>query len=367
MQEDELLSSYISRLIHRLGCPAHTFCRQVLKDPNALKRDIDLYQNQALEEKLKPFGFNQYQPLSERLKWTRISETFVPQSPDVLNINFLGIRRLKFGQQFCPECMKQDPYFKWKWRLAIVPICTIHGIMLRDRCHHCQQPIISAKVSSFVPDLSYCSFCWKSLLVETQSVAEEDVAFIRAIEDGIKSGWFEYNDFSMYTPLFMQGFWRIIYALYGTKGRSKDVWRKLCDHFDKPYFELSKSRIYNAFKDEIPDNRLAIISLIRHMLVNWPDEMIAACESAGITKTVLDLPNSGLPFWVQEIAETRLNKNWYKISLEEFDSALDCLYRNKTPITKASVIDVLGLDNSKKLNKKELWLFRTYQKISSGF
>ena len=149
MGEDELLSSYISRLIHHLGCPAHTFCRQVLNAPNALRKDIDLYSNQAIEEKLRPFGFKHHKPLSERLKWVRVNAKFVPQSPDVLNINFLGTARLKFGQQFCPECMKQDGYFKWSWRLAIVPICTIHGVILRDRCPHCQQPIMSAKASSF--------------------------------------------------------------------------------------------------------------------------------------------------------------------------------------------------------------------------
>lgn len=222
---------------------------------------------------------------------------------------------------------------------------------------------LSNRFKPVEPDLSYCSFCWESLLVDTQSVAEEDVAFIRSIEDGIKNGWYEYNDFSMYTPLFLQGFWRIVYSFYGTKGRSKEVWKKLCVHFDKPFFELSNLRLYNAFKDEIPVNRLAIISLIRHMLVNWPDEMIAACESAGVTKTVLDLPNSGLPFWMQKIAETNLNKNWYKISLEEFDSALDCLHYYNIPITKSSVAKLLGLDISRKLNKEEARIFTVYSSI----
>jgi len=364
MQEDELLSSYISRLIHLLGCPVNTFCRQILNDPNALKRDIDLYQNQVFEEKLRPYGFSQHKPLSERLKWARVNSEFVPQCPDVLNVNFLGIKRLKFGQQFCPECLKQDRYFKWIWRLAIIPICTIHGVMLRDRCPHCQQPIISAKVSSFVPDLSYCSYCWESLLVKTRSVDEEDLLFIRSIEDGIKSGWYEYDGFSMYTPLFMQGVWRIVYAFYGTNGRSKGVWEKLCAHFNRPCFELSSLRIYNALKDEIPDKRLMVISLIRLMLINWPDEMIAACESSGITKTVLDLPNSGLPFWMQKIAETNLNKNWYKISLEEFDSALNYLYCSDSYVTKANVVNVLGLDNSKKLNKQEKRILKIYIRLN---
>ena len=227
MYEDELLSSYVARLIHLLGCPAHTFCRQVLDDPKALRRDIDLYSNSSLEQQLKPFGFKEHLPLSDRLKWTRCRETFLPQSPDVLNINIIGAVRTKYGQQFCPECFKEAVYFKWTWRLAVIPICTRHGVLLRDRCPHCHQPIMNAKVSSLVRNLGVCSSCWSSMLVETKSVSDDDANFIQRIEQAIISGWFSYEGFQMYAPLFFRGLWRIIYSIYGTKGRSKKVWKSL--------------------------------------------------------------------------------------------------------------------------------------------
>lgn len=85
---------------------------------------------------------------------------------------------------------------------------------------------------------------------------------------------------------------------------------------------------------------------------------------AKITPLVLDLPKSGMPYWLQKVAEQELSKKQREVSLEEFDSALDYLYRHEYEITKSAASMILGLDKSKKLNEMEMKLFKTYYSLS---
>jgi len=75
--------------------------------------------------------------------------------------------------------------------------------------------------------------------------------------------------------------------------------------------------------------------------------MINVSKYAKITPLVLDLPKNGMPYWLQKVAETKLNKKQKEISLEEFESALKYLYKSGHEINKSKVSKTLGLDKSK--------------------
>jgi len=288
----------------------------------------------------------------------------LPQSPHILNVNIIGAQRKKYGQQFCPECLKDSSYFRSLWRVSALPCCTIHNTLLSDRCPHCGEPVYLTRTTTVLRNLNSCSFCWNHLTTEPLNVSSEALMLIKAMKSATETGWFEFDNIKVYAPLFFKGFWRFIYAFYGTKGRRKKVWEKTCDFFELPVDHLIESRIYNSFKDEPPKKKLMIINVIQKILTDWPNTMIELSHYAKITPLVLDLPKSGMPYWLQKIAEKELNRKQREITLEEFDSALDYLYRHGHDITKAAVSTTLGLDKSKKLNPAEMRLFKAYCSLS---
>ncbi len=290
----------------------------------------------------------------------------LPQSPHILNVNIIGARRKKYGQQFCPDCLKESSYFRAAWRLSVLPCCTIHNKILLDRCPHCHEPVYLTRTTAVLTNLNSCSFCWKPLTVTPQVASNESLRLIKAIEKSINTGWFEFDNIDVYAPLFFKGFWRLIYAFYGTKGRKKKVWENTCVFFDLPSQKLLETRIYNSFKDEPPPNKLMIINVIQKMLTDWPQTMIELAKYARITPLVLDLPNSGMPYWLQKLAEKELNRKQREVSLDEFESALVYLYRHNYGINKSAVSRTLGLDKSKKLNIKQKRLFDIYYSLSKS-
>lgn len=289
----------------------------------------------------------------------------LPQSPHILNINIIGAKRKKYGQQFCVDCLQESSYFRSSWRLSAMPCCTIHNKLLSDRCPHCGEPVHLNRTTTVLKNLNSCAFCWKSLITESQDITNQDLTLIKAIKKAIDTGWFEFDNIQVYAPLFFKGFWRLIYAFYGTKGRSKKVWQRTCDFFSLTPSTLSESRIYNSFKDESPRKKLAIIIVIQKMLTDWPNTMIELSHFAKITPLVLDLPKNGMPYWLQKISERELNKKQRQITLTEFESVLKYLHRHDHEITKSAVAITLGLDKSKKLNAKEMRLFKTYSSLSA--
>lgn len=293
----------------------------------------------------------------------RDHEELRQRSPNILYINFIGAVREKFGQQYCTICLDHDGAFKKEWRLSLMPICLKHKVLLRDRCPHCEKPIYLTKSTSFLKDLRFCTFCWNSLITPPQLIPDSQLKFFKSISCAINSGWFSFNELEMYAPLFFKGVWRIIYSFYGTKGRKKKTWDKVCNFYNISQKPLTNTQGHNPFNDETPEQRLLILDVVERMISNWPTNMVQVSNHAGITLLVLNLSRSGLPYWIQKTAESELNKNWYKVSLEEFESALIYMASNNIEINKSGVARTLGLDISRKYNLQEYKLFQSYKKL----
>ncbi len=361
IKKDELLSSYIARLIAFVGCPVNTFCREILGDSKTLRKDIDLYKNEELHQRLSIYGLKHYPPLSEYTRWMRCIDHYFHQSPDVMSVNIIGTARKKFGLMYCPICLADNECFKLQWRISVLPYCLKHNCILMDRCPNCSEPILLNKTTPLLGDFRHCQSCWQPLIIESSSLYEYQRPFLIALENSIRTGWFEYGGQSLYAPLFFHGFWRILYSFYGVKGRQKKTFNKLCSYYNVPMFTLSKSGRNTGFIDETPVNKIQILYIISKMLTDWPNNMVRACEHAGITRITLDLTKIGLPYWLANIANQELNKDWYKINLVEFECALKYMKKNNIEITKAGLARVLGLDKSKKMNQFEEKLFEEYQ------
>lgn len=62
----------------------------------------------------------------------------------ILPVKNYGMRHENFCQQFCPQCLAEDPipYFRKQWRLMLFTYCPHHQIRLWDACPACGLPVM---------------------------------------------------------------------------------------------------------------------------------------------------------------------------------------------------------------------------------
>lgn len=100
-------------------------------------------------------------------------------------------RRLRFGQLYCPECMRSEQkQLFMSWRLGSNWLCTIHSLFLRDSCSQCGMPFVPYRNDALMT--SRCDRCAASLFrgpSQTASRSEWELQVrIRALWDAALSG-----------------------------------------------------------------------------------------------------------------------------------------------------------------------------------
>ncbi len=101
----------------------------------------------------------------------------LPPAPDPLEAIFFEECRIDVDalvlavSAVCPCCLATDGYARAEWELAPVTACTKHGVLLRDTCDACGEPLSWKR-----PSLLMCGHCGSDLASQrTQSVADPSV------------------------------------------------------------------------------------------------------------------------------------------------------------------------------------------------
>lgn len=142
---DELLSSWLVRIVHGHGMKLQTFCRVALgKGQEVWLRDVDRQAPDWLVRALskhtgvglraiKQASLLDYKgALYHRYKWSGHQYWILP-------LMMVDTSYHHHGMQYCPMCLAEDdvPYFRKRWRVALYTMCTKHQCMLHDRCPLC--------------------------------------------------------------------------------------------------------------------------------------------------------------------------------------------------------------------------------------
>jgi len=143
-QEDELLSSWLTRLALAHGQTATSFFTQTWPGRYLLARDLDLWNDQTMFELLAmktstPPARAFAATLASYDGWLFEGRPHQSHAAWVL-ARHLNVRPQKwFGLQYCPWCLAADkePYFRRQWRLALMVLCPIHRVLLLDQCQSC--------------------------------------------------------------------------------------------------------------------------------------------------------------------------------------------------------------------------------------
>ena len=146
---DELLTSWIVRLARANGLKLQTFCDRVFgKEHQLWNRDID---RSAPTWLLASLARHTGTPIGTIRRMTLDiyrGRLYRQRSPTgqlrwILSAGIYHRTRRRFGIQFCPQCLAEDqePYFRTRWRVAVLTFCPKHNLCLHDRCPACNAPI----------------------------------------------------------------------------------------------------------------------------------------------------------------------------------------------------------------------------------
>ena len=195
---DELLSSWIVRLAHGHGLKVQTFCNRLFGNRKQIwNRDID---------RLAPDWLLAALALHTGTAESRVFDTTLRRYEGLLYRRFRSTghlhwiqlmqmyhrKRTGFGQQYCSMCLAEDvvPYFRTRWRLSLLTICTVHQCLLTDRCTACDAPVSFHRTDTglLLDDargLSSCFQCGTDLSkagpAEIPGVGSEPVQWLMAI------------------------------------------------------------------------------------------------------------------------------------------------------------------------------------------
>ena len=202
---DELLSSWLIRLAHAHGYKVEALCRIFLgRGASMWNRDVDRsYQPELMRSVLTATSASEQQFFQTTLLSYEgtLSERYVAAGTArwLISLAIFHRTRRRPGLMYCRLCLAFDrePYFRKRWRLACMTVCTQHGVNLEDTCPHCQAPLMPHRADvgfhSFVPTdrlLIRCFRCGRDLRKGLTMPSDgELIALTRKVEKCIDDGF----------------------------------------------------------------------------------------------------------------------------------------------------------------------------------
>jgi len=311
---NELLSSWLVRLSRAYGMEARRFGASIGRYSAFWNRDVD----KGLDDTL-------LQSLMDRTATppARVLETTfsgyrgfpIPElysnglSAWILSIGLRDGRRHRPWLQYCPYCLQEDvdPYFRCYWRLVFVTVCAPHHCRLLDRCVACAAPCNIHQVPRDADAITCCYRCqfdarrsWAPALDHTAG-RHRVMQFQTWLVEALRQGWYPLSQAeSVSTEEYLYVLQQLGRLLI-TRSRAQELRRGFCGYLGEPYFEpsfpASRGRALEVLS--VAD-RFTLMLLLGWWLDDWPDQFVAMCAMARLTRTDLSSHFPFPPDWYEE-------------------------------------------------------------------
>lgn len=358
-KNNELLSSWLTRLATENGCYSHSFFTNVigLKE-DIVRTDVDRSNSTELIGKLSQVSGVSTDELPKLRLSSLQGEVFSHDSLGtcvrwVLPLGFYHRIKRKRGIVYCPLCLKEDEvrHFRKSWRLAFINLCEKHGCVLWDHCYHCKANVDYQRVGigSAVydlpnKDLGFCFNCHKPLWDSPAKELSLDLDRFSA----------PYKDFiSVYEsggsvlptlnqPLNLQvfnGLW--ILAGRVTSERGGEVRERILRETGIEILPLRKNYSFEGFPLQ---QRLNIFIAVLYYLQNWPHKFINLVKKTPFTVTAFGNDIEQLPFWLSSVIFEHMNSTPYATTEREVINAMKYLQAVNPDFKKVELAKLLGID-----------------------
>ncbi len=337
-QEDELLSSWLTRLALAHGQTAASFLNQTWPGRSLLARDLDLWNDQTMFELLArktctPPARAFAATLAAYDGWLFEDKPHQSHAPWVL-ARHLNVRPQKwFGLQFCPWCLAADkePYFRRHWRLALMLLCPIHRVPLLDRCQSCGATVCyERQTARELGDAEGWTLtqCYKCNADLRDSATDRNCAKVDATElefqvllaTTLRRGWIEMpQNGVVYSHLFFSGLHQMMRKLiYGRMAGLLKAALLRSYSIDLPIDFLPGKSVFLERLNVA--QRRALLRAVSRLLQDWPDNFIEFCRANKLASHFLIGDTKRLPFWYWSVVREHLTKSARKVSDQEIIS-----------------------------------------------
>jgi TniQ len=319
---DELLSSWLVRLAMAHGMKLHSFCVEVFgRKAQIWNRDIDKLADERILRVISErtgVGYKRVFQTTLADYAGKIYETHNPNGNTVwiMPIGVYHRKRLRYGLQFCPYCLREDaePYYRRKWRLSWIVSCDRHGVLLRDRCPGCANPIVffrnemgrkSQPLGYSMIECSNCEMNWTtqrrlSKCIEANRAAMD---FQNVIESVVTDGWGKIPGFGyVHSIPYFKGLKQLLRVL------------SVCNRSATFRSEMVKRSgiaidIFNIEMnfDYLPvEKRQNVVQAAARLIDDWAIEFIAVAELSKTWSSTLLAQVDDSPFWYRAVVKKSL-------------------------------------------------------------
>jgi len=349
---DELFSSWIYRAARANGQNVFSLCYLLVP-----KLRNTYYSFDYVVTKHVVWKFSKVLRVSSERAWQTTLESYAgylfDQSTPKVNrktgILQTGLRQnhhKRFCLQFCPLCLAEgEPYFRKKWRVSFITVCTKHACQLHDRCPECSSPIKPQsndigypKKMPFPGEITQCFKCGFNLKYSAVKRANlQAVLDTYWYESVLDSGFVQLSkeqwiySFSFFKVL------RHLIRLTATKHLRGTQAGKLIDTDTLPH-----------------DLRYQAMCALSGAFRGWPTNFISYCKSRNIKYS--DLTSIAkykfpLPFWLDDAIKLRIYKPNVKPSKESITAAISYMQSRRKKLSVLQLNKLMGYEDSKYLKK----------------
>ena len=311
---EELLSSWLVRLSRAYGMEASRFGASIGRSSAFWHRDVDKgLDDHLLQSLIERTATSPARVLETTLAGYRgfpIQELYGNGlSAWLLSIGLRGGRRHRAWLQYCPYCLQDDadPYFRRAWRLVFVTVCPQHQCRLLDRCVACAAPCHIHQVPSDADAITRCYRCqfdacwaWGPALDHTAG-RHRVMRFQTSLVEALHRGWYPLSRAASVATEEYLCVLQQLGRLLVTRHRAQELRRGFCGHLGEPYFEPSfPSSRGRALEVLSVADRFTLMLLLGWWLDDWPDQFVAMCAMAKLTRTELSRDFPLQPDWYEE-------------------------------------------------------------------
>lgn len=244
------------------------------------------------------------------------------------------------GQQYCPECLAEDPdpYLRRTWRLAWATVCTKHRTFLQDQCGSCGAQVLSLRVdmgsaARHIPhekaDYRWCARCKADLSSSAKQGDHPPPSLLHLqslCEQAVSQGFLAFaGNPSMHSLAFFAGLRNIVAGFHRARN------------------DLSEGRISTKRQIEwMPiGERAELMNKVATVVANWPDEFYEAVKTFPSPRNLFRDAMRQRPFWFDTVFRT-LGRVAKSISAEELGALQSVVERQEGRFTPGAAHRIFG-------------------------
>ena len=326
--EDESLSSWFCRMAVKNLCTPIAFLNLYLGDYKPVfQGDLDWGREDFIralsektgieEEKVYSLSLRSYEGfLFEKQKKYNSYKPFINQT------NFRGGRNRGFAVRFCPYCLREQEYFRKKWRLTFSTACTKHGVFLLDRCPECGEPLTIQKWKDDRENFH----CWKCGFefkrAEAEKIPEESkgIDAIKRFYEILDKGYFKFEGRVYYSIAYFKVLEHFAKIVYNWRKRDWNLLKIETEILNIRLPENAKGTIYL----KIPLKEQYLLFSVLHDILSSKCNLERFIQQNELKSSKLIRDFEDYPFWYKEFVD-KFNDSYYSPTLDEVKSALNIL------------------------------------------